>query len=79
MNDCLIIREEVVRDGYLEGLIEQRTSGRMRWLRVERLAGRVLIRGQCRSYHVLQLALAAVMEAGAAERKAHVEFDVQVG
>ena len=47
----------------LEWVIARRTGGRIRDLRVEDVNGRVMVHGRCDSYHVKQLALAAVLEA----------------
>ena len=47
----------------LERWIEQRTGGRVHCLRVELTGGQVVIHGYTGSYHVRQLALAAVLDA----------------
>ncbi len=49
--------------GRLECEIARRTGDRVRNLRVETVDGRVIVRGCCDSYHVKQLALAAVRDA----------------
>ena len=48
--------------GRLECAIARRTGNRVRDLHVEACDGRVIVRGYTESYHVKQLALAAVME-----------------
>lgn len=51
------IRREWLRQ--FRNAIATRTHGRLRDLRIESEDGRVVIRGRCGSYHVVQLALAA--------------------
>jgi CheY-like chemotaxis protein len=51
------------QSGRLECAIARRTGGRVRGLRVEVRDGCVIVRGRADSYHVKQLALAAVLEA----------------
>lgn len=63
----------------LERWIDQRTSGRVRSLRVENDRGRVVVRGHTGSYYVRQLALAAVMEVLEGGRSEQVELDIEVG
>lgn len=64
----------------LECSIARRTGGRVRDLRVEISDGRVLVRGRSPSYHVKQLALAAVLEAfeGSESQSERVEVDIEV-
>ena len=64
----------------LEGLIARRTGGRVRGLHVEQVDGRVLVHGRCSSYHIRQLALAAVLEAFEASesQSERVELDIDV-
>ncbi len=65
----------------LECSITRRTGGRVRNLRVETVDGRVVVRGRCDSYHVRQLALAAVLEAFEASESQsdRIELDMEVG
>jgi hypothetical protein len=79
MGDGVAVVEEMTQARPLEELVEERTGGRMRRLQVEKSCGRVLLRGRCDSYHVLQLALAAVMESLPGDCRSQIEFDVQVG
>ena len=65
--------------GNLERWISQRTGGRVHRLRVQADRSRVTVRGQAGSYHVRQLALAAVLDAleGELPREVHLEIEVQ--
>jgi DNA-binding response OmpR family regulator len=68
------------QNGRLERLIEMRSGCRVHNLRVETIDGRVIVHGCSGSYHVRQLALAAVLEAfesSALERR-NVELDIEV-
>ena len=51
------------QNGRLERSIERQTGGRVHGLRVETIDGRVIVHGCSGSYHVRQLALAAVLAA----------------
>ena len=64
----------------LECSIARRTGGRIRNLRVEAVDGRVIVHGRCISYHVRQLALAAVLEAFEASesQSEKVELDIDI-
>jgi hypothetical protein len=84
-----ILEEVVLRDvpirpagPELEDAVErqilQRTSRRIRRLRVEVASGRVTVHGQVSSYYVKQLAILAVLETLAALRS-HLVADVHVG
>ena len=66
------------QDGRLERLIERRTGGRIHNLRVETIDGRVIVHGRSGSYHVCQLALAAVLEALEGSQHGPVELDIEV-
>jgi DNA-binding response OmpR family regulator len=68
------------QNGRLECSIARRTDGRVRDLRVETLDGRVIVHGRSDSYHVKQLALAAVLEAFEASQSQseRVELDIEV-
>jgi hypothetical protein len=59
----------------VERQIDQRTCRRVRRLRVDADAGRLVIHGFTSSYYVKQLALAAVGEVTNVDR---VEVDIQV-
>jgi len=61
--------------------ITRRTGGRVRNLHVEAVDGRVIVRGRCDSYHVRQLALAAVLEAfeTSPSQSDRMELDLEVG
>jgi carbon storage regulator len=68
-------------DAALARSITRRTGGQIGSLRVETTEGRVVIHGRTRTYHALQLAQAAVMEALKASgsgRPEDVEFDIEV-
>ena len=49
--------------GRLEAAIAKRTCGRVQNLRVETIAGRIIVSGRSNTHHVKQLALATVREA----------------
>ncbi len=68
------------RNRRLERLVDSRTGGRVRNLRVERIDGRVIVHGCSSSYHVRQLALAAVLDAFEASESEPrtVELDIEV-
>jgi DNA-binding response OmpR family regulator len=68
------------QNGRLECSIARRTGGRVRDLHVETIDGRVIVRGRSDSYHVKQLALAAVLEAFEASQfqSERVELDIEV-
>ena len=68
------------QNGRLECSIVRRTGGRVYDLRVETIDGRVIVRGRADSYHVKQLALAAVLEAFEASESqpGRVEMDIEV-
>ena len=68
------------RDGRLEHLIDRRTGGRVHNLRVETIDGRVIVHGRSGSYHVRQLALAAVLDSFEASESepGPVELDIEV-
>ncbi len=68
------------QNGRLECSIARRTGGRVHNLSVETIDGRVIVHGHSDSYHVKQLALAAVMEAFEASpsQSERVELDIQV-
>ena len=68
-------------DGKLERWIEQRTGGRVYGLSVETLGRRVIVHSKTGSYHVRQLALAAVLEgleSAKPHRHAEIELDIEV-
>jgi carbon storage regulator len=68
-------------DATLARSITRRTGGRIESLHVETTEGRVVIHGRTRTYHALQLAHAAVMEASKAsgsDRLEGAEFDIEV-
>ena len=56
--------------------VQERTRGRVRGVRVEVTADRVVVHGRTDSYHVKQLALQAV---GEVTNSATVVLDIQVG
>jgi len=65
----------------LEQWIDQRTGGRVHRLRVSQVNRRFLVQGRTGSYHVRQLALAAVMDVldmRDDETVGDVEIDIQV-
>jgi len=64
--------------GALQQQIVQRTWGRVRQLRVERVDGRVVVHGSTPSYYVKQLVLEAVREARAAESVGPVHLNISV-
>jgi len=68
------------QNGRLERWIDGRTGGRVRNLRVESIDGRVIVHGCSGTYHVRQLALAAVLEAIEASQSklGTVELDIEV-
>lgn len=68
------------QDRRLERLIARQTSGRIHNLRVETIDGRVIVHGHCGSYHVRQLALAAVLESfeTSESQPREVELDIEV-
>ena len=68
------------QNGRLEYLITRRTAGRVYSLRVETTDGRVVVRGRAHSYHVKQLALAAVLEAfqAAQSEPEEIQLDIEV-
>ena len=68
------------QSGRLESLIARRTGGRVHRLRVETIDGRVIVHGCTGSYHVRQLALAAVLESFEASESEprRVELDIEV-
>jgi DNA-binding response OmpR family regulator len=68
------------QNGRLECSIERRTGGRVHDLSVETVDGRVIVHGRSDSYHVKQLALAAVLEAFEASQSQSekVELDIDV-
>ena len=68
------------QNGRLECSIAMRTGGRVYDLRVETVEGRVIVHGRSDSYHVKQLALAAVLEAFEASesQSEKVEMDIDV-
>jgi DNA-binding response OmpR family regulator len=68
------------QNGRLECSIARRTGGRVRDLSVETLDGRIIVHGRSDSYHVKQLALAAVLEAFEASQSQseRVELDIEV-
>lgn len=68
------------QNGRLEWLIARRTGGRVHRLRVETIDGRVIVHGCSGSYHVRQLALAAVLESFEASESelGSVELDIEV-
>jgi DNA-binding response OmpR family regulator len=65
----------------LECMIAKRTGGRVRNLHVETVDGRVIAHGCCDSFHVRQLAKAAVLEAFEASESQsdRIELDISVG
>ena len=66
--------------GRLEWVIARRTGDRVRDLHVEAVNGRVIVRGRSDSYHITQLALAAVLEAFEAfpSHSERIELDIDV-
>jgi DNA-binding response OmpR family regulator len=68
------------RNSRLERCIDGRTGGRVHNLRVESMDGRVIVHGCCSSYHVRQLALAAVLDAleDSESKAGTVELDLKV-
>ena len=68
------------QNGRLECSIARRTGGRIYDLRVDTIAGRVIVWGRCDSHHVKQLALAAVLEAFEASQSQSekVELNIEV-
>jgi DNA-binding response OmpR family regulator len=68
------------QNGRLERWIDRRTGGRVHNLRVETIDERVIVHGCSGTYHVRQLALAAVLDAfEASESKpGTVELDIEV-
>lgn len=66
--------------GRLECSIARRTGDRVRNLHVESVDGRVIVHGRSESYHVKQLALAAVQDAFEASesQSERVELDIEV-
>lgn len=64
--------------GQLERWIEQRTTGRVRNLRVEVLGKRIIVHGRTGSYYVRQLALASVLDALEPDDIDQVELDIDV-
>ena len=62
----------------LEQWIAQRTGGRVHCLRVEQAGERVIVSGHTGSYHVRQLALAAVMEVLDPERLGQMDLEIDV-
>ncbi len=68
-------------DTTLARSITRRTGGRIGSLHVETAEGRVVVHGRTGSYHILQLAQAAVMETlkpSGSDRPEGVEFDIEV-
>jgi len=67
-------------NGRLECAIARRTDGRVRNLRVEMFDGRIVVCGCCKSHHVKQLALAAVLEAFEASESmpGSIELNIEV-
>ena len=68
-------------DATLVRSITRRTGGRIGSLHVETTEGHVVVHGRAGSYHALQLAQAAVMEAlkaAGSDRPGGVEFDIEV-
>ena len=65
--------------GTLEQRILQRTWGRVRQLRVERVDGRIVVHGSTPSYYVKQLVLEAIRElhAGAPSEPVHMNITVR--
>lgn len=63
----------------LERWIAHRTGGRVHRLRVEKVGDRVIVRGHTGSYHVRQLALAAVLELLEPQQVESVEMQIDVG
>ena len=68
-------------DATLARSITRCTGGRIGSLHVETTEGRIVVHGRAGSYHVLQLAQAAVMgtlKASGSDRPENVEFDIEV-
>jgi hypothetical protein len=63
----------------LEHRIAQRTWGRIRRLRVEVTADRVIVHGYAQLYYIKQLALQEVLEALRPVEARTVEIDIEVG
>ena len=63
----------------LEQQIVQRTWGRVRQLRVERVDGRIVVRGSTPSYYVKQLVLEAIRELRSATPSEPVHMNITVG
>jgi len=75
--------ETLTRDGLaleeaIASRIGQRTSGRLRRLRVEASAERVVVRGATSSYYIKQLALQAALEVTRSANGPQVELDIAV-
>jgi DNA-binding response OmpR family regulator len=68
------------QNGRLEGLIAQRTGGRVWNLSVETIDGRIMVHGRSNSHHVKQLALTTVLEVFEASpsQTERVDFDIEV-
>ncbi|MBN2293934.1 MAG: hypothetical protein JXM70_16020 [Pirellulales bacterium] len=66
--------------GRLECAIKRRTDGRVRDLRVEVRDGHIIVHGCTQSFHVNQLALAAVLEAieASESQSLRVESEIEV-
>lgn len=62
MDPHAVAQAEPLLEQAVERQITLRTGGRVRPLRVERLAGRFVVRGQAPSYYLKQLAICAVQE-----------------
>ena len=80
LDHCRLRSTLAEQNGRLERWIAMRTGGRVHGLRVESLDGRVIVHGCSGSYHVRQLALAAVLEAFEASESepGDVELDIEV-
>ena len=80
MNPATLPERKEHRNPVLERLIDQRTFGRVRGLRVNQTDSRVIVHGQAHSYYVVQLVVAAI-QAGLDQARSgspKVELDIQV-
>jgi hypothetical protein len=65
-------------NGRLECAIARRTGGRIRDLRVEVCAGRIIVCGCAESYHVRQLVVAAVHDAIEASKSKSLRIEAEI-